>query len=372
MRRFEFVQGTSNKFWEVTVDGSSLTTSWGRIGTKGQSKTKSFDSPESAIQAQDKLVAEKLKEGYVEVGAAPVAPAASPSKRRFELADGRSNRFWEIVLFGNVIQLRWGETKRNAPPQESQETRCLASADEARTLHDQLVAGKLGEGFGEVESREPEKPKPPARKTRAKASASGGCTDLIERLDRWFSANRPKLYALIRRPGADPERIASAEKSLAFAMPQALRDLFAWQGGVEPGGPPYDQGAFYQQYGLMGLEDALSAKEDLDGMLERGDFKQQGWWNASWLPFLDRGNGDMLCLDMAGCDGPKGQMIDFCHDDALRVSHYPSVDGWLRLFVETIEAGHWEVDESGFFDLKADAFEAHREAERRVFGDRIK
>jgi DNA ligase-1 len=65
-RRFEFNEGTSNKFWEVSVSGSEMTTRWGRIGSAGQSKTKSFASAEAARAAADKLIAEKTKEGYRE------------------------------------------------------------------------------------------------------------------------------------------------------------------------------------------------------------------------------------------------------------------------------------------------------------------
>ncbi len=37
-RRFEFEEGTSNKF-EVEIDGTQVTTWWGRIGANGQTKT---------------------------------------------------------------------------------------------------------------------------------------------------------------------------------------------------------------------------------------------------------------------------------------------------------------------------------------------
>src|SRR5207244_3346371 len=76
-RHFEFKEGSSNKFWEVELNGESLTTWWGRIGTAGQSKTKDFGDVGEAKKAYDKLVGEKLKEGYAEGGgAAPAKPAA--------------------------------------------------------------------------------------------------------------------------------------------------------------------------------------------------------------------------------------------------------------------------------------------------------
>jgi len=38
MPRYELSEGTSNKFWEITLDGSAFTTVWGRIGTAGQTR----------------------------------------------------------------------------------------------------------------------------------------------------------------------------------------------------------------------------------------------------------------------------------------------------------------------------------------------
>ena len=65
-RYFECVDGGSSKFWEVWLDGKGVTTRWGKIGTAGQQKTKTFDSTAKAIAEYDKLLAEKTGKGYVE------------------------------------------------------------------------------------------------------------------------------------------------------------------------------------------------------------------------------------------------------------------------------------------------------------------
>lgn len=66
-RRFEFVGGNSNKFWEVEIAGSDVTVFYGRIGTDGQRQTKSLGDAASAARHADKLIASKLKKGYREV-----------------------------------------------------------------------------------------------------------------------------------------------------------------------------------------------------------------------------------------------------------------------------------------------------------------
>ena len=65
-RRFEFVAGSSAKFWSVTVLGSDTTVTYGRLGTSGQSQTKSFATAEKAQRHAASLVRQKLAKGYVE------------------------------------------------------------------------------------------------------------------------------------------------------------------------------------------------------------------------------------------------------------------------------------------------------------------
>jgi predicted DNA-binding WGR domain protein len=66
-RYFEFVSGSSRKFWEITTSNNSFTVRFGRIGTSGQSQTKSFnDDVGSAKREAESLIAQKVKKGYVE------------------------------------------------------------------------------------------------------------------------------------------------------------------------------------------------------------------------------------------------------------------------------------------------------------------
>lgn len=65
-RQFMFVGGTSQKFWDVGVQGAELTVRYGRLGSAGQSKTKLFATADEANRQAEKLVAEKTREGYIE------------------------------------------------------------------------------------------------------------------------------------------------------------------------------------------------------------------------------------------------------------------------------------------------------------------
>ncbi|OHV03400.1 hypothetical protein BKN37_15225 [Mycobacterium talmoniae] len=74
MRRLECVSGSSSKFWQAEAQGADLVISWGRIGTAGQTQTKSFPTPSAAHAELTKLVDQKTKKGYTEVDGAPSAP----------------------------------------------------------------------------------------------------------------------------------------------------------------------------------------------------------------------------------------------------------------------------------------------------------
>ncbi|EMF83368.1 leucine rich repeat protein [Leptospira weilii serovar Topaz str. LT2116] len=56
----------SNKFWSVQVSGNTFTVLFGKIGSSGQSSTKSFGSENECLKEAEKLLQEKLKKGYVE------------------------------------------------------------------------------------------------------------------------------------------------------------------------------------------------------------------------------------------------------------------------------------------------------------------
>ena len=76
MRRFEYVGGGSEKFWEIDVAGASVTVRFGRIGTAGQTQVKDLGTDQAAGAHVAKLIAEKQRKGYVECGSAPAAAAA--------------------------------------------------------------------------------------------------------------------------------------------------------------------------------------------------------------------------------------------------------------------------------------------------------
>lgn len=66
-RRFEFSEGTSNKFYEIAQDGKNVIRTYGKIGTDGKTQTDTFPSDDAAKAEVAKLIAEKVGKGYKEI-----------------------------------------------------------------------------------------------------------------------------------------------------------------------------------------------------------------------------------------------------------------------------------------------------------------
>lgn len=140
-RRFELVEGTSSKFWEVSVEAASHTVRFGRIGTNGQSKTKPFTSADDARIDADRLVKEKLGKGYREVGNAATEPTdlPKPPKKnepgvRTTLKAPRGKTPIVLVLSGARLTIDGAAEEH-------------ASAPEAKKRLDAFIRERTKEGF---------------------------------------------------------------------------------------------------------------------------------------------------------------------------------------------------------------------------------
>jgi predicted DNA-binding WGR domain protein len=145
IERYEYVDDKSSKFWEFEATTDSLTTRWGRIGAKPQSKTVEATSLEAAIEAGRKVAAKKAKKGYTKVATeaaapaaakapAPVPPEAPPSPvelvpeaspaRTTRSAPTDTSRFvpsitevaWERHDRTSPVHPGWGAGQPNVPP----------------------------------------------------------------------------------------------------------------------------------------------------------------------------------------------------------------------------------------------------------------
>jgi uncharacterized protein (TIGR02996 family) len=168
MPRYEFIEGSSSKFWEIDLLGKSFTTKFGKIGSNGQTKLKEHGNEAAAKAEYDKLIAEKTKKGYALVGGGKAAKAAKakadkpakPAKQAggsgqyFEFTEGGSSKFWEITLDGAAHTVRFG--KIGTDGQTSKKS--FKNPGEARADHDKLVAEKTKKGYTLVRGAAPAGP----------------------------------------------------------------------------------------------------------------------------------------------------------------------------------------------------------------------
>lgn len=117
MRRLICEEGGSSKFWEGRVEGATLTVRFGKLGTAGQTKEKSFRDAASAQKELEKLVREKLGKGYVDAAPAKAAKRRAKQKGAAEgfpfLFFGRRPGDWASGSnMGHAYELRFASPPR--------------------------------------------------------------------------------------------------------------------------------------------------------------------------------------------------------------------------------------------------------------------
>ncbi len=172
-RYFEFSDASSNKFWEVWVEGTQVLTRYGKIGANGQTTVKDEGSADGAQKLHDKLVREKTGKGYLEkvaTGPSPAAPvgkaapppppAADPPRtmvvieagfRRFEATEGGSSKFWEVKVEGEQQIVRFGRIGTDGQEKEKD----FDSEREAKSDTKKLIEEKMKKGYVEVGGKPP-------------------------------------------------------------------------------------------------------------------------------------------------------------------------------------------------------------------------
>ena len=112
--RLEYTDGTSHKFWQVVSGGRTLTVTYGRIGTAGQSKTKTLATPEAAAAEAAKLVASKQKAGYAAPGRSAATATTPPRASKpgepgpQPLFIGGEPKHELVALWQDGVDLWWG------------------------------------------------------------------------------------------------------------------------------------------------------------------------------------------------------------------------------------------------------------------------
>lgn len=96
----KYIDGNSDKFWQIEVTGLQYTVTYGKNGTSGTSQTKSFATNEECLKSAEKILAEKVKKGYSETG--DVAVASKPKTGKSAKSDEVLEEYEAILKVKNI------------------------------------------------------------------------------------------------------------------------------------------------------------------------------------------------------------------------------------------------------------------------------
>jgi len=145
VRKFEYSDSKSHKFWNIEQEGKKITTTYGRIGTDGQSKTKELADKAAAEKEFEKLIKQKTSKGYVEAGDEGSGGSAG-RRREFHFVSGASAKFWAIELKGTSFDVNYGKIGTAGQTK----TKEFDSEEKALAAAEKLIGEKTSKGYEET------------------------------------------------------------------------------------------------------------------------------------------------------------------------------------------------------------------------------
>lgn len=163
--------------------------------------------------------------------------------------------------------------------------------------------------------------------------------DLLYKIDRWISTNRPHYHELLQS-GATSAELDAFENAISLKLPEEFRELYKWHDGQDPMAFESIQG----NWSFMSLDEIRVSKQELDGMIGF-DFEDPKYWRRGWIPFLHNGGGSYLCVDVEAEDGGhSGQLVEFWKADSDRPIGFASVGKWLDALWLSMKNGTLDAD----------------------------
>ncbi|TGD81583.1 DUF4240 domain-containing protein [Hymenobacter wooponensis] len=142
MKRYFINQkGEANKFWNIEIDGSAYTVTFGKVGTKGRESYKSFSDAAVCATEAAKLMQEKQNKGYHETP----ENAPAPEKKSIAYRPMDEMLFWEVLDL-----LNWKKAGNDDAVLLPAEKRLATLPLEDIFAFEDLLAEKLYQLDGEV------------------------------------------------------------------------------------------------------------------------------------------------------------------------------------------------------------------------------
>lgn len=104
-KHLKYIDGSSDKFWQIEVLDTVYTVTYGRNGTSGVSQTKTFADNTECLKVAEKLLNEKIKKGYSETGDVIQSKTPAVNNAATKNTDKILKDYDGIIKSGNLSQL---------------------------------------------------------------------------------------------------------------------------------------------------------------------------------------------------------------------------------------------------------------------------
>jgi cell wall assembly regulator SMI1 len=166
----------------------------------------------------------------------------------------------------------------------------------------------------------------------------------IERIERWLQVERPAYFRRLRK-GASSDDLKSLEALTGAVLPDSFKEFYLWRNGQWPS----NRNALCNNALFMRLPEIEAKWDIMDQLSAVSDFHERRWWRPGWIPFLDDGGGNNLCIDLEGTfSGGRGQVISFRHNLESREVLFPTFSSFLATLASVLERTQWPKGEQSW------------------------
>jgi cell wall assembly regulator SMI1 len=176
-----------------------------------------------------------------------------------------------------------------------------------------------------------------------------------QRFEKWLAKNLPEAVVTLNPP-ATKKKLTALEKAIGASLPDDFRESYLIHNGQDDS--KYIAGIIYglELLPTDGIINNWKGWADLESMPELDEdtksipakFVQPYYFHRGWIPFTHDSGGNHLAIDLSpDTGGVVGQVIVFGRDDMKHYVLARSFSEFLRLILDSLEAGNFKIERNG-------------------------